>query len=244
MKVFAISDFHLSFDAPAKAGDLCHASIYKPMDIFGPAWQEHYQKIYDNWVKIVGADDMVLVPGDTSWGMTIEESRYDFDFLSQLPGTIYLSRGNHDYWWHGIKNVRKALPSNVIPLNHDSAEVAGKAVCATRGWILPSHKDWEKEDDEKIYQRELIRLEMALNDGKKRGLPLCVMLHYLPLNNDGSKSGFIDLMVDFGVESCIYGHLHGEDCKRVWEGSYFDIDFYNVSCDCRDFKPLLLWQTD
>jgi len=243
MKVFAISDFHLSFAAPFNTGDLCHASIYKPMDIFGGAWHEHCQKIYDNWLETVNTDDIVLMPGDTSWGMTVEQSRYDFDFLSQLPGTIYLSRGNHDYWWQGIKNVRKALPKNVIPLNHDSAEVAGKAVCATRGWILPTHNDWSKED-EKIYQREILRLEMALKDGKKRGVPLFVMLHYQPFYNAANISGFVALMIEYGVEACIYGHLHGEDCKRALEGSYFGIDFYNVSCDCRDFKPLLLWQRD
>lgn len=241
MKVYAISDFHLSFDAPAKAGAFSHASLYKPMDIFGRAWHEHYRKIYDNWVETVTEEDAVLMPGDTSWGMTMEECRYDFDFLSQLPGKIYLSRGNHDYWWQGITNVKKALPENVIPLNHDSAEVAGKSVCATRGWLLPGNKEWTK-DDEKIYHRELLRLEMALEDGKKRGLPLVAMVHFMPLNNDGAKNGFLELLTRYEAETCIYGHLHGDDCQRAVEGKYSGIDFYNVSCDCRDFQPLFLWQ--
>lgn len=242
MKVYAISDFHLSFDAPVVSGALGDASIYKPMDIFGPAWQDHYRKIYENWVESVGPDDVVLVCGDTSWGMDIEDCRYDFDFLSQLPGRIYLSKGNHDYWWKGINNVRKALPQNVTPLYHDSREVGGKAVCATRGWILPGHKDWTKED-EKIYQRELLRLRMALNDGQKKGLPLVVMLHFMPFTcAGGSGSGFTDLLAEYGAEKCIYGHLHGEDCLRAVEGLYSGTEFFNVSCDCRAFKPLLLWE--
>ena len=243
MKVYAISDLHLSFAAPPLCGELSPASLYKPMDIFGSFWHDHYQKIYDNWIKDITPDDAVLMCGDTSWGMDIKDCLYDFDFLAQLPGKIYLSKGNHDYWWKGIGNVRQALPTNVIAVNHDSQEVAGKAVCATRGWILPGHKEWGNDDD-KIYQRELLRLRMALDDGRKRDLPLVAMLHFMPFACSGEGSSFTELLSEYRVEKCIYGHLHGEDCHRAVEGVFFGTEFYNVSCDCRDFRPVLLWQTD
>ncbi len=241
MKVFAIGDLHLSFKRPFIPGRLKAGDTYKPMDIFGRGWEDYEQKIYANWQALVSPGDAVLVPGDISWGMNFEDCRYDWDFLSQLPGQIYICRGNHDYWWQGISKVRKSLPGNIIPLNHDSAEVGGKAVCATRGWILPGSNEW-KAEDEKIYNRELLRLEMALKDGEKRALPLVAMVHYMPCSKTGAPSGFTQLLEKYKVEICIYGHLHGEDCQRAVQGRFFGLELINVSGDCLNFTPRLLWE--
>lgn len=243
MRVFAISDLHLSFQAPfVSGGPACQT--YKPMDVFGPFWADHQQKIYDNWLATVAPEDAVLMPGDTSWGMTLEESRYDFDFLSVLPGTIYLGRGNHDYWWQGIGKVRAALPKNVIPLNHDSALVGGKAVCVTRGWLCPGANEWKEKEDRKIYSRELLRLEMALQAGKALGAPLVAALHYMPCNKQGEESGFTELLRRYGVELCLYGHLHGEECAKAICAPRFGFPMVNVSADALAFRPILLWQID
>lgn len=243
MKVFAIGDLHLSFCRPFTAGAVEPGDRYKPMDVFGAHWQGHEQKIYDNWQQLVAPEDAVLVPGDLSWGMNLEDCRHDWDFLSQLPGRMYICRGNHDYWWQGIGKVRQSLPPNVIPLNHNSAVVGGRAVCATRGWILPGSGEWH-EKDEKIYRRELLRLEMALEEGRKSGLPLAVMMHYMPCHKTGEPSDFIELMQGYQIELCIYGHLHGEDCRKAVEGESFGFQLLNVSGDCLNFRPRFLWEGD
>lgn len=240
MKVFAIGDLHLSLLAPFQAGSpVCS---YKPMDVFGLAWQDYLEKLYLNWRRRVSPEDAVLVPGDISWGMNLADCQYDWDFLSRLPGKIYISRGNHDYWWQGISKVRESLPKNVLPLNHDSALIGGKAVCATRGWILPGMSEW-KSDDEVVYKRELLRLEMALEEGKKSGLPLVVMLHFMPCYRTGEPGGFTELMEKYAVEMCIYGHLHGEDCKNAVLGHSWGFELINVSSDRLGFEPYLLWET-
>jgi len=242
MKVFAISDLHLSLTAPFDVNSemIC---MEKPMDVFGSGWGNHGRRLYDNWLATVSEEDTVLMAGDTSWGMKLADCRYDFDFLGHLPGRIILSRGNHDYWWEGIGNVRKALPANVIPINHDSVVVGSRVGCATRGWLLPGSNDWKKED-EKIYQRELLRLEMALQDGASKGLPLVVMLHYPPFSRQkmAQESGFWQLMRRYEVGQCIYGHLHGEECARLIEGEFDGISLVNSSSDCLGFMPRLIWE--
>ena len=241
MKVFGLGDLHLSLSGPFNPQSGETAACLKPMDIFGRGWQGYVGKIYHNWRGIVGPADAVLVPGDISWGMSLEDCTYDWDFLAQLPGTIYICRGNHDYWWQGIGKVRQSLPPNVVPLNHDSAVVGGRAVCATRGWLLPGVPEW-KGHDEVVYKRELLRLEMALTEGAKHNLPLVAMTHYMPLYKTCQKSDFTALMEQYGVTMSIYGHLHGEDCARTINGNYFGIDFVNLSCDCLEFVPRLLWE--
>jgi predicted phosphohydrolase len=239
MKVFAIGDLHLSLSSPFIPGE--KVVCYKPMDIFGDNWRNHTERLYANWLDTVSPADAVLVPGDISWGMKLLDCRYDWDFLSALSGTIYICRGNHDYWWQGLAKIRRSLPSNVIPLNHSSALVGGKTVCATRGWTLPGGGEWSKED-ETIYQRELLRLTMALEEGQKNKLPLVAMLHYAPCSKTGEGSDFTALLRKYSVEMCIYGHFHGEDHKKAFQGDFEGIKTLNVSGDALDFKPLLLWE--
>ncbi len=241
MKVFAASDLHLSFAGPVDLMALDQVPMYKPMDVFGPHWQNCYQKIYDHWNDMVSEEDWVLMPGDLSWAMTLEECRYDFDFISRLKGKIILIRGNHDYWWQGIGKVKKALPANVYALQHDSLVVGSKVVCGSRGWILPGSNEWT-EADNRIYLRELLRLEMSLLEAKKASLPIIVMMHYMPALRPDQPSGFTQLMQQYQVDSCIYGHLHGDAASRKIEGEYWGIRFYNASIDLLDFQPKIIWQ--
>ncbi|MDD2220733.1 MAG: metallophosphoesterase [Clostridia bacterium] len=242
MKVFAISDLHLSLSAPAYLHSGAEFAVQKPMDIFGEHWQGYLPRLIENWQKTVSAKDAVLMCGDTSWAMTLDEAKYDFDFLGKLNGTVYLSRGNHDYWWGGITKLRTVLPANVVPLNHDCAVVAGRAVCATRGWLLPGCSEWKASTDTAIYLRELLRLEMALQAGASTGLPLVAMLHYPPFDDENDQGEMMDLLEKYGVSLCVYGHIHGICPKSSYYRRIRGIDLYNVSCDRLAFTPLLLWE--
>ncbi|MGI5825075.1 MAG: metallophosphoesterase [Bacillota bacterium] len=245
MAIYGISDLHLSLTEYFSEEILNCCDEHKPMHIFGAHWENHTRKIFENWNSAVSASDTVLVPGDLSWAMHMKDAVYDFDFLSRLQGRLLICRGNHDYWWDTKAKICQALPENVIPLQNESFLAENVVISATRGWICPGSKDF-KAGDEKIYRRELIRLEMALQHGKKLQEQTeavsehWVMLHYRPTNDEFSESGFTELMQKYGVTRCFYGHLHGNPCYNVLQGERFGIDFQLLSCDYLHFKPLKL----
>ena len=154
MNVFAISDLHLSVNNP------------KPMDIFGPQWESYLDKIFLDWQEKVEEDDLVLLAGDFSWAMKLEDSVSDFEMIKKLPGKKVIIRGNHDYWWKSITAVRKILPENFYAIQNDALKFQDVIVCGTRLWNLPDMKKFT-EEDEKIYKRELIRLRLTLENAKK-----------------------------------------------------------------------------
>ena len=154
MKIWAISDLHLSFGAN------------KPMDVFGGNWENYLDKIKEDWADKVSDDDIVLIAGDISWAMKLEETKADFEFLGALKGKKIIIRGNHDYWWASISNVRSVLPANVFAIQNDAIKFDDVIICGTRGWTVPEN-DFETAQDEKIYKRELIRLELTLKSAKK-----------------------------------------------------------------------------
>jgi len=240
LKVYALSDPHLALSAAYDP--LLPAQIYKPMDVFGGHWQDYYRQLRHNWLRDVGEEDAVLMPGDISWAMTLAEAKHDFDFLAALTGQIVLVKGNHDYWWQSISKVRAALPANCHALQHSSIILGGRAVCGSRGWLTPDQPDYREADDAKIYARELLRLRMALSEGAQNGLPLVAMLHYPPVSQPGIHNEMLALLQEFSVQLCVYGHIHGLNAKHVVEGLYLDIEFVNASCDRLAFQPLLLWQ--
>ena len=240
MKVFAISDPHLALSAPFKPGE--PPQTYKPMDVFGPYWQDYYSTLYENWCKTVGPEDTVLLGGDISWAMTLPETVHDFAYLAGLPGHIIIIKGNHDYWWQGISQVRAALPPNCRALQHSSLSVGARAVCGSRGWLTPDQPDYCEADDAKIYARELLRLRMAFEEGAQSGLPLVALVHYPPLSHNGAQNDMLALFQEFSVRLCVYGHIHGPAAKNVVEGWHQGIEFLNVSCDRINFTPRLLWE--
>ena len=176
MRLFAIGDTHLSF-APG---------VDKPMDVFGPEWEGHWQKLYKNWTEEVAEEDYVIVAGDLSWGLGIEEAKYDLDWLKDLPGTKIFFKGNHDLWWTShrvldllygeeyeedngsgmVKRIKRDPKMNFV---HNEAYMIGDlAICGTRGWNCPGTEGFD-EHDQKIYSRELLRLRASLEDGRKKG---------------------------------------------------------------------------
>jgi predicted phosphohydrolase len=227
MRIFAISDLHL----PGKQN--------KPMDVFNDLWTNHPQQIKQAWINKVSEDDLVLIPGDISWAMTLEEVSEDLDFIQSLPGEKVILRGNHDYWWSSVSKVRKCLSPEVFALQNDYYPLPdGTAICGTRGWELPSlHKT---EHDVKIYNRELQRLRLSLDAAKKEGLiPSVVMLHFPPTDKDGHGTAITSILESYQVSKCVYGHLHGIQ-SGAWVGNLRGIEYFHVSCDAIGFSPLLV----
>lgn len=228
MSIFAIADLHLSFHSP------------KPMDIFGARWVDHPRKIAQAWRDSVGPEDWVLLPGDFSWAMKPEEVCPDLAYLAALPGAKVMIRGNHDYWWQTKNKMKQVLPPDVFALDRTAMIAAGHAVAGSRGWVCPGSSLYRADDDEKIYMRELGRLQASLEETKAFDLPTIAMLHYPPTNERYEPSGFTDLMEQYGVKICLYGHLHGENLTSAMEGEHRGISYHLVACDQIAFRPKLI----
>lgn len=239
MKVYAIGDLHLSLKNrfnPVKG-----SVLYKPMDLFGTNWDKHDLRVYKNWIKKISRDDLVLIPGDVSWADSIEEMTYDLDYLASLPGKKVFIRGNHDYWWQGINKMREVIPEDCYLLQNDSITFSNVAIAGSRGWTIPNTYQFN-ERDEKVYKRELIRLEMSLQtlpDDKE--YKKIAMTHYMPVNDQHNKNEIICLLNEYDIDICIYGHLHGEDAHQIRiEGEKWGIKFYLVSSDFINFDPIVI----
>lgn len=222
MKIFAISDLHLSINNP------------KPMDIFGGNWDNYVQIICENWKQMVSEQDIVLISGDISWAMYLEDAVADLNFIRTLPGKIVILRGNHDYWWKSISAVRRVLPENMYALQNDSLQFENYIVCGTRGWTVPENTEHKTSEDEKIYKRELIRLKLTLENAKakqKSNEKIICMLHYPPFNSKRQDSDFTALLEEYNVSYCIYGHLHGSDCRAEIITEKNGITYHLTSCD-------------
>jgi predicted phosphohydrolase len=167
--IFGLSDLHLSF------------STDKPMDVFGDHWAGHADKMAAAWDAQVSEDDVVLCPGDLSWAMRLDQAAADLAWIGERPGLKVLGRGNHDYWWSAIGKVRKALPERCVALQNDAVDVGSAVVAGSRCWAAPGALDYS-EADEKIYQREIGRLRLSLEAGKKLAgdRPLIAAIHYPP----------------------------------------------------------------
>lgn len=226
MKVFAIGDLHLS------------GGTDKPMDVFGPAWQNHGERIASAWANSVSQEDIVLLPGDFSWAMHLNQVQADMEWLAALPGTKLMIRGNHDYWWNSVTRVRAALPPSMFVLQNDYFTFRDLHVAGTRGWICPGSAVFSG-DDQKIYDREVLRLGLSLSALPSGGRRIA-MLHYPPFNEKRAPSGFTEQFELAGVELVVYGHLHGRSCKGGFEGVLNGVEYKLVSADHIEFKPKLI----
>lgn len=222
MKVYAISDLHLSINCD------------KPMNIFGPVWDNYLDDIKKDWTKKVKKDDVVLIPGDLSWAMKLEEAVPDLEYISNLGnGKKIIIKGNHDYWWGSISKVRSVLKEDVIALQNDSVKIGKYVFCGSRGWTVPEYKH-KTENDEKIYYRELNRMELSLKDATRimdKKDKLIVLMHYPPFNSKGEDSDFTRLFEKYGVKKVVFGHLHSYDKKQQLLLTKNKIKYYLTSCD-------------
>lgn len=237
MKIFALADLHLSFSNKFIPQHWDEVEEYKPMACFGNNWKYHFYKIYQNWCNNVSQEDIVLIPGDISWASDLKELEFDLAFMDLLPGKKVLIRGNHDYWWQGIKKLRDFFPANFYLLQNDSLKGNGFAIAGSRGWTVPNSFQFS-DHDLKIYQRELIRLELSLKNIGGVEVKKIVILHYMPVNESHEKNELIDLLLDYEVDICIYGHLHGKEAhNNALTGKKWGIEFHLVSSDYLDFNP-------
>lgn len=221
MKVYAISDLHLSINNP------------KPMDIFGPVWNDYLDKIIEDWNKKVTDDDVVLLAGDLSWAMKLEDAVSDIEILRNLKGKKILLRGNHDYWWSTISKVRNILPQNIYALQNDSLILGDFIFCGTRGWVVDSNK-LNNLEDKKIFDRELIRLDLSLKSAKSKqtaNQKIICMLHYPPFDRNNNPTEFTKLIESYNIDTVVYGHLHGKipNVKKVL--TLNNVNYYLTSCD-------------
>ncbi len=209
------------------------------MTVFGKAWAGHPEVLFSRWRETVGEDDLVIIPGDISWAMRLEEALPDLMALARLPGVKVLIRGNHDYWWPSISRLRAALPPGMVALQNDAYVYGGVAVAGTRGWITPFDREFT-EHDEKIYRREAERLRLSLADAaKKPHEHLIVALHYPPFGPGGEPTLFTELIEEARPDAVVYGHLHGADPHRLpkdWKG----IPVHLVAADVLGFQPKLI----
>ena len=196
MSLFALGDLHLSLGTD------------KPMDIFR-GWTDHMQRLESHWRQLVKDEDTVVIAGDVSWGMRIEEAEADFRFLESLPGHKIVLKGNHDYWWSTAAKFNKFCTEhgfeNMHLLNNNCYEYEDIAICGTRGWFFEEERSGQH--DEKVFKRELIRLESSLISAGEK--PKIVFLHYPPLYKGYICQEIIDLLHAYDVRRCFYGHLHG-----------------------------------
>ncbi len=228
MRLFAIGDLHMS------GGD------DKPMDIFGTQWDRHFLRISENWRKVVSPDDTVLIPGDISWAMQLENALPDLQEIGKLPGKKILCKGNHEYWWNSISRIRAVLPDGMQALQFDAADLGCCVVCGTRGWLFPTDKTPLAAQDEKICIREAQRLALALDAADRigNGRPIVVMMHYPPLLKSDPESVFTDILQSNPrVRTVVYGHLHGAAFANAFDGEKGIIRYYPVSCDGIGFCP-------
>ena len=228
MALFVIADLHLSL------------GTNKPMDVF-PGWDNYVERLDKNWRAVVNEEDTVMIAGDISWAMKLEDSVKDFSFIHNLPGKKLISKGNHDYWWSTktkIQNFFSENNFNSISIVHNSAyKVDEHSVAATRGWLYNSQTD----EDMKIVNREVGRLKQSLSEAKKLGGKPVVFLHYPPVYDNMECKEILDILVENEIEDCYFGHIHGINAaKKALIGEYKNVKMHLISCDFVNFSPVLV----
>jgi hypothetical protein len=230
MALYSIADLHLPL------------GIDKPMDVFGAAWSNYVERLADNWQSKIKENDTVVMPGDFSWATYLEQSYKDFEFLNKLNGRKILLKGNHDYWWTTMNKLKEFVVknnfNNIFFLQNNSYMYEDTAICGTRGWLHPAWDSF-KADDRKIFDREVLRLELSLQNAKDYN-DIYVFTHYPPRSNKLESNEFVEMMKAYPVKKCIYGHLHSASHKNAVEGVVDEIEYILVSSDYLRFDPVLV----
>lgn len=227
MSLYAIADLHLSL------------SVNKPMNIFG-GWDNYVERLTENWNKTVTSEDTVVIPGDISWGMDLDEARADLSYVNDLKGTKIISKGNHDYWWTTMSKLNRFIDENgfdTIKFLHNNHYAYGKyGICGTRGWI----NETEVPADAKVLAREAQRLEVSVQSAVKDGLEPIVFLHYPPVYGNECNYDILDVLFKYNIKECYYGHLHGRSHKNAVCGERDGINFHLIASDFVQFCPILV----
>lgn len=227
MALYAIGDLHLSLGAE------------KPMDVFGGAWEGYMDKLTEG-ISCIGPEDTTVLLGDLSWALDLAQAREDFAWIDRIPGKKIILKGNHDYWWSTASKFYKFCEengfSNQFILNNNHYEFGNIAICGTRGWFFEESRS--NDHDEKVFKRELIRLEASLQSAGD--LEKIVFLHYPPRYKGYECTEILELLERYQVSKCFYGHLHGPSHSLAMEGLWCGIEYKLVSADRLNFKPHLV----
>lgn len=227
MNIYAISDLHLE------------GNQNKPMNIFGKGWDNHFEKIVENWQQVVQEEDIVLIAGDISWAMAFEDGISDIEKIAKLKGKKIFIRGNHDYWWNKISTLREVFKDkNCYFLQNDCIKFGEYIFCGCRGWLVPENENVQSEQDKKIYCRELERFKLAFKAVKKLRQPhdkVICLVHYPPFNNTQQDSAFTKMFEENHVNAVIYGHIHQYLNGYFLKSIKNNIPYYLTACDLLDF---------
>ena len=227
MALYAIGDLHLCLGAP------------KPMDIFGGAWVGYMDKLKEG-LSVIGPEDTTVLLGDLSWALDLPNAKADFAWINAIPGRKIILKGNHDYWWSTQAKFSKFCVENgfenLFLLNNNCFEYDGWAICGTRGWFFEEERSGQH--DEKVFRRELIRLEASLKAAGDQNK--MVFLHYPPRYHGYTCQEILDLLAKYEVRRCFYGHLHGGSHKLAMEGTCDSVEFKLTAADYLGFKPYLV----
>lgn len=226
MAIYAIGDLHLSVAAK------------KPMDIFS-GWDDHAERLSENWKNKIKPEDTVILAGDTSWGMTLPTAAPDFRLIDKLPGKKIILKGNHDYWWASMTKMNETFASygftTLSILHNNSYEVEGKCICGSRGWLFETGE----KHDEKLIRREAMRIEASLKSAAGDNERI-LFLHYPPVYAGQVQESFLALMHRYGIKRCYYGHIHGAGHRYAIQGNYRGIKLTMISSDYIGFDPVLI----
>ena len=226
--IYGIGDLHFDY------------SKDKPMDIFGDNWIDHDKQIIKFWNENIENEDLILIPGDISWALKLEDAYYDLKRIDELPGTKVFVKGNHDYWWQSLNKINNLNLESLVFLQNSSYVFKDYAIAGTRGWSARDSEGFS-DSDEKVFRREVLRLKMSLDSIPKNIEKKIVMLHYPPFNNkDQTPNEFVEVMKEYNVDICLYGHLHAGGHKYAVEGNIYGIDFHCISSDFINFEPKLI----
>lgn len=221
--IYAIGDLH--FDH----------SNEKPMDVFGENWINHQEKIIHNWRKVVKEKDLVLVPGDISWALKLTDAVPDLKLIDNLPGHKLFIKGNHDYWWESISRLNALELQSITFIRNNAYTYKNIGIGGTRGWMSRDSEGFD-EGDEKIYKRELLRLDASLSAISDNVTKKIAMLHYPPFDSKLRPNEFVEVLLEHSVDTCIYAHLHADGHRYAVEDCISGIKFQLVSSDFLDFK--------
>lgn len=248
MSIWALSDPHLAFGVPKKT-----------MEVFGPSWERYAEKIEANWKRLVSKEDLVLLPGDISWAMHLKEALIDLQWIDALPGTKVILRGNHDYWWSSNAKLKEIMPPSIHFINNNTFVWHGVAIGGSRLWDTPEYRfntfvefqentrqkiktaeeiAKEKEEEERIFVRELERLKLSLSQLPKEAAFKIALTHYPPIGADLQPSRASAILESFGINLCVFGHLHNVRKGSLPFGKARGVEYLFASCDYLDFTPL------
>ena len=224
--IYSIADLHLSF------------GTNKPMDVFS-GWTNYTERIRNNWQRLVEPDDTVVIAGDISWAMKLNDINKDFEYIQSLNGKKIILKGNHDYWWTTKSKMDKYIADSgfdsIRILHNNYYVVEDTAICGTRGWFY----DAEKDEDMLILKREVGRLKMSIEPAVSAGYKPVVFLHYPPIYNGMECTEIMDVLREYEIEKCFYGHVHGGNAaKKAFIGEKDGISFKLTACDYVNFTPL------